>query len=142
VTRRRAKEGTSKCGAERRRQGCILYSRGGVGGEGRQPAAVEFYSSPVSKELKGEEETGRCRFSGGSEGGMTALRFGSSRVEEGGSRRRMARRRGWWGGGANGSRRWEPMEPVGGSGETKMLRATKWAESQGGCSINPFSFKF
>jgi hypothetical protein len=72
--------------------------------------AVEFYPSSVSKELEGEEETGRRRFSGGSEGGMTALRFGSSRVEEGGSRQRTARRRGRRGGGADGSRRWEPME--------------------------------
>jgi hypothetical protein len=38
------------------------------------------------KGVKGEEETGQRRFSGGSEGGMTALQFGSSRVEEGGSR--------------------------------------------------------
>jgi hypothetical protein len=62
--------------------------------------AVEFYSSSVLKELKGEEETGRRQFSGGSEGGMIALRFGSLRVEEGGSRRRTARWRG---------QRWEPM---------------------------------
>jgi hypothetical protein len=46
---------------------------------------VEFYSSSVSKELKGEEEMGQHQFSGGSEGGMTALRFGFSRMEEGGS---------------------------------------------------------
>jgi hypothetical protein len=57
-------------------------------------AAVEFYSSSVSKELEGEEQMGRRRFSGGSEGGMTTPRFGSSRVEEGGADR---------------SRRWEPM---------------------------------
>jgi hypothetical protein len=50
--------------------------------------AVEFYSSSISKELKGEEETGWCQFSGGSEGGMMALRFGSSHAEEGGSRQR------------------------------------------------------
>jgi hypothetical protein len=62
------------------------------------------------KELKGEEETGRRRFSGGSEGGMTALRFGSSRMEEGGIRQRIARWRDRRGGGADGSRRWEPME--------------------------------
>jgi hypothetical protein len=68
---------------------------------------VEFYSSSVSLELKGEEETGRRRFSGESEGGMTVLRFGSSHAEEGGSRRRTARRCGRRGGGANGSRRWE-----------------------------------
>jgi hypothetical protein len=65
---------------------------GGGGEERRRPVAVEFYSSSVSKELKGEEETGRHRFSGGSEGGMTALRFGSSCAEECGSRRRTARR--------------------------------------------------
>jgi hypothetical protein len=80
---------------------------------------VEFYSSSVSKELKGEEETGRRRFSGGSEGGMTALRFGSSRTEEGGSRQRTARRRGrsrWkLEVGADGSWRWELMETGGGS---------------------------
>jgi hypothetical protein len=70
---------------------------------------VEFYSSSVSKELKGEEETGWRRFSGGSEGGMTELRFGSSRVEEGGSRRRTARPHGRRGDGADGSRRWEPI---------------------------------
>jgi hypothetical protein len=40
----------------------------------------------VAVELKGEKETGRRRFSGGSEGSMTVLWFGSSRVEEGGSR--------------------------------------------------------
>jgi hypothetical protein len=77
--------------------------------EGRQPAAVEFYPSSVLKELKREEETGRHRFSGGSEGGMTMLRFGSSRMEEGGSRRRTAWWHGWRGGGADGSQRWEPM---------------------------------
>jgi hypothetical protein len=70
---------------------------------------VEFYSSSVLKELKGEEEMGRCRFSGGSEGGMTALRFGSSHVEEGGNRRRTTRRRDRRGGGADGSGRWEPI---------------------------------
>jgi hypothetical protein len=53
--------------------------------------------------VKGEEETGRRRFSGGSEGGMMALRFGSSQAEEGGSRRRTARWHGWRGGGADGS---------------------------------------
>jgi hypothetical protein len=31
--------------------------------------------------VKGGEETGQRRFSGGSEGGMTALRFGSSRMK-------------------------------------------------------------
>jgi hypothetical protein len=67
---------------------------------------VEFYSSSVLKELKGEEETGRCHFSGGSEGGMMALRFGSSFTEEGGSRWCAARRLGRRGGGADGSRRW------------------------------------
>jgi hypothetical protein len=66
---------------------------------------VEFYSLSVSNELKGEEETGRRHFSGGSEGGMTALRFGSSRAEEGGSRRHMAQWHGRRGGGADGSRR-------------------------------------
>jgi hypothetical protein len=84
-TRRRAKEGSSECGAERRRRGCVLYGWGGGGEEGRRPTAVEFYSSSVLKELKREEEMGRCRFRGGSEGGMTVLRFGSSRTEEVGS---------------------------------------------------------
>jgi hypothetical protein len=60
--------------------------------------------------VKREEETGLHRFSGGTEGGMTVLRFGSSRMEEGGCRRHMARRRDHRGGGANGSRRWE-MSP-------------------------------
>jgi hypothetical protein len=65
----------------------------------------------VLKELKGEEETRWRRFSGGSEGGMTMLRFGSSRAEEGGSRQRTARRCQWKPKvGADGSRRWEPME--------------------------------
>jgi hypothetical protein len=77
--------------------------------------AVEFYSSSVLKELKGEEEMGRDRFSGGSEGGMTALWFGSSRVEEGGSQRHTARQSGRRGSGADGSQRWEPMQVGGGS---------------------------
>jgi hypothetical protein len=76
---------------------------------------VEFYSSLISKELKGEEETGRHRLSGGSDGGMMALRFGSSRVEEGGNRQCTTRRRGRRGGGADGSPRLEPMEAGGGS---------------------------
>jgi hypothetical protein len=46
---------------------------------------------------------------------MTALRFVSSRTEEGSSRQRTARRRGRRGSGADGSRRWEPMEARGGS---------------------------
>jgi hypothetical protein len=76
---------------------------------------VEFYSSSLSKELKGEEETGWHRFNGGSEGGMMALQYGSSRAEEGSSRRRMARRHSRRGGGADGSQSWEPMEAGGGS---------------------------
>jgi hypothetical protein len=60
--------------------------------------------------VKGEEEMGRRRFSGGCEGGMTALLFGSSRVKEGGSRQRTARWRGRRGSGADGSYWWEPME--------------------------------
>jgi hypothetical protein len=129
---------------------------------------VEFYSSSVSKELKGEEEMGLRRFSGGSESGMTSLRFGSLRAEEGGSRQCTARWCGRRGSGANGSRRWEPMEAGGGSqwkpevgadalvgrtgpkgraeqagfggseGEMKMGRVMKWAKSQGGCNINSF----
>jgi hypothetical protein len=100
---------------------------------------MEFYSSSVSKELKGEEETGRRRFSGGSEGGMMALRFGSSRVEEGGSRKCRAWRHGRRGGGADGRRRWNRWKPeVGADGEMKMGRVTKWAEGQGGSSINSF----
>jgi hypothetical protein len=51
---------------------------------------VEYYSSSISKELKGEEVMGRRRFSEGNEGSMTALQFGSSRMEEGGSRQRIA----------------------------------------------------
>jgi hypothetical protein len=54
-TRRRAKEGSSECGAERRRWWCVYRA----GEEGRWLTEVEFYSSSVSKELKGEEETGR-----------------------------------------------------------------------------------
>jgi hypothetical protein len=70
---------------------------------------VEFYSSSVSKELKGEEETGWRRFSGGSEGSMTVLRFGSSRAKESGSRWRTTRRHGWRRGDADGSKSWEPI---------------------------------
>jgi hypothetical protein len=77
--------------------------------------AVEFYSLSVLKELKGGEETGWRRFSRGSEGGMTALQFGSSRVEDDGSRWRMPRRHSRRGGGADGSQSWEPMEAGGGS---------------------------
>jgi hypothetical protein len=62
---------------------------------------VEFYSSSVSKELKGEEEMGRRIFSGGIEGDMMALRFGSSRMERCRWKPKV---------GADGSRRWEPME--------------------------------
>jgi hypothetical protein len=58
---------------------------------------------------------GRRRFSGGSKGSMTALRFGSSHAEEGGSQQRTARWRGRRGGCANGSHWWEPMEAGGGS---------------------------
>jgi hypothetical protein len=86
---------------------------------------AEFYSSSVSKELKGEEETGRCRFSGGSAGGMTVLRFGSSHVEEGDNRRCTARRRGRRGSGADGSRRWEPIGP-------NWAVQTEWAKHSGG----------
>jgi hypothetical protein len=86
-TRRRVKEGSSECGAERRRWGCALYGRGGGGEEGRRPAAVEFYSSSVLKELKGEEETGRHHLDGGNEEGGAPVRFGYSRVEESGRRR-------------------------------------------------------
>jgi hypothetical protein len=119
-TQRREKEESSECGAERQRRGCILKGQGGDGEEGRRAVAVEFYSSSFSKELKGEEEMGHHRFSGGSEGGMTALRFGSSRAEEGGSQQRTARRRSRRGGGADGSWRWEPME------------RRKWAECRNG----------
>jgi hypothetical protein len=51
--------------------------------------------------VKGEEVL--LWYCGGSEGGMMALRFGSSHAEEGGSRRRTARWRRWRGGGADGS---------------------------------------
>jgi hypothetical protein len=76
---------------------------------------VEFYSFSVSKELNGGEETGRRRFSGGSEGSMSALWFGSSRAKEGGSRWRMTQRHSQRGGDAYGSMSWEPMEAGGGS---------------------------
>jgi hypothetical protein len=39
--------------------GVRFIGPGGGGEEGRQPVAVEFYSSSISKELRGEEETGR-----------------------------------------------------------------------------------
>jgi hypothetical protein len=83
---------------------------------------VEFYSSSISNELKGEEETGRRRYSGGSEGGMATLRFGSSRMEEGDSQQRTARRCGRRGGGADGSRRWESMEAE---------RGSRWRDENG-----------
>jgi hypothetical protein len=128
-TWRRAKEGSRECGAERWRRGCVLWGRGGGGEEGRQPAMVEFYSSSVSNELKGEKETGRHRFSGGSEGGMTTLQFGSLRVEEGGSRRRTARRHGQRGDGADGSRSWEPME-AGGGNRLGWRGCCDWADAE------------
>jgi hypothetical protein len=40
-------------------EGVRFIGLGGGGEEGRRPAAVEFYSSSVSKELNGEEETRR-----------------------------------------------------------------------------------
>jgi hypothetical protein len=70
-------------GEERRRGAASAVQRGGGGGAfsrpgrrwggGEGPTAVEFYFLSVSKVLKGGEETGRRQFSGGSEGGMTAL---------------------------------------------------------------------
>jgi hypothetical protein len=53
-------------GEERRRGAASAVRRGGGGGAfyrageavGRRPAVVEFYSSSVSKELKGEEGDG------------------------------------------------------------------------------------
>jgi hypothetical protein len=100
--------------------------------------------------VKGGKGDGRRQFSWGSEGSMTALRFGSSRVEEGGSQWRT---HGGAAGGAvvpmeagGGSQRTGPKgraEPAGfggSEGEIKMGRVTKWAESQGGCSINSFYF--
>jgi hypothetical protein len=41
---------------------------------------------------------------------------------------------------ARGGSRWK-LE-VGADGEMKMDQVTKWAESQGGCSINSFFFEF
>jgi hypothetical protein len=102
---------------------------------------VDFYSSSVLKELKGEEETGRRYFSGGSEGGMMALRFVSSRAEEGGSRWHTARRHGQRGGGGDGSQRWEttPWWAVPGrkserSGPVSVgvKERRKWAERRNG----------
>jgi hypothetical protein len=133
-----------------RRQGCdgggdLLSTTGGLGlgetkvgaaldavesgqGVGAFYRAVEFYSSLVSKELMGEEETGRHQFGGGSEGGMMVLRFGSSRTEEGGSRRRTA----WWhgrrGGGADGRRSWDLMEAGGGS-RLRWRGCCDWADA-------------
>jgi hypothetical protein len=71
---------------------------------GRRLAAVEFYSSSILKELKGEEEMGRRRLDGESEEGGVPVRFSYSHAEESG--RRWCDRRG---GGAVGSRRWEMM---------------------------------
>jgi hypothetical protein len=88
---------------------------------------------------------------------MTALWFGSSRVEEGDSRRRTARRRAPEGRRCHGEPkvgddtlvgrtgpkgRAERAGSGGSEGETKMGQATKWAESQGGCNINSFFFEF
>jgi hypothetical protein len=108
------------CREERRRGAASAVQRGGGGDTfyraGRRWRGGEEVGGggvliPVGfEELKGEEETGRRRFSGGSEGGMIALRFGSSHAEEGGSRQHTARWRGRIGGGADGSWRWEPME--------------------------------
>jgi hypothetical protein len=56
---------------------------------------------------------GRRRFSGGSEGGMMALWFGSSRTEEGGSRQCTTWRHVRRGGGADGRQRLEPLEAGG-----------------------------
>jgi hypothetical protein len=75
----------------------------------RAGEAVEFYSSLVSKELKGEEVTGQCHFDGGNEEGGASVRFGYSRAEESSRRWRTARWLGRRGGGADGSRRWETM---------------------------------
>jgi hypothetical protein len=41
---------------------------------------------------------------------------------------------------AGGVSRWK-LE-LGADGETKMCRVTKWAECQGGCSINSFFLNF
>jgi hypothetical protein len=109
--------------------GVRFIGPGRRGEEGRRPAAVVFYSLLVSKELKGEEETGRHQFSGGSEGGMTALRFGSSRAEEGSSRWRTARRHSRRGGGADGSQSWEPME-VGGGSRLGWRGCCDWANAE------------
>jgi hypothetical protein len=80
---------------------------------------MEFSSPSVSKELKGEEETGWRRFSGGSECFMMTLWFASSCMEEGGSQQRTARR--WCRWKPEGRRcRWKPE--VGADGETKMGR--------------------
>jgi hypothetical protein len=67
------------------------------------------------KGVEGGRGDGRRRFSGGSEGGMTTLRFGSSHAEEGNIWWRTARRHSRRGGGADGSQSWEPMEAGGGS---------------------------
>jgi hypothetical protein len=69
-------------------------------GPGRWPAVVEFYSSSVLKELKGEEDTGKRRLDGGNEEGGALVRFGYSLMEVSG-RRRLGQR----GGDADGSQR-------------------------------------
>jgi hypothetical protein len=56
---------------------------------------VEFYSSSVSKELKGEEEMGRRRLDGGNEEGGAPVRFGYSCAEEISRWRRTAWPKGW-----------------------------------------------
>jgi hypothetical protein len=62
---------------------------------------------------------------------------GTAWPEEGDERRRAAVGYAQHGGAAGGARcRWKPE--VGADGETKVGRVTKWAESQGGCSINSF----
>jgi hypothetical protein len=94
---------------------------------------VEFYSSSVSKELKGEEETGRRRLDRGNEEGGAPVWFGYSHAEEGDDALVCCIR-------PKGRAEWVSFG--GSEGEMKMGRAMKWAESQGGCSINSLFFVF
>jgi hypothetical protein len=74
---------------------------------------------------------------------MTALQFGSSRVEEGGSRRRTEWCYSRRGSGADGSRSWEPMEAGGGS-RLGWRGCCDWAdaeENKGNCLGRENGFK-
>jgi hypothetical protein len=77
--------------------------------------------------VKREEEMGRRRFSGGCEGGMMALRFGSSRAEEGNSQQRWETSP-WW---AIPGRMAERSGPV----SVGVKERRKWVERRNGPKV-------